>query len=92
MAVDIRDMIESGFTSDEINEAMLDEDYDAEDMAEAWLDAGFDFEYALRDALEDIGAAGGELTPNEAYYYADLLDLDVSEVYDIYYGYGDDVG
>jgi hypothetical protein len=90
--IDIRDLVEQGYDEDEIKEVMLDAGYDIDDIAEAWVDAGFDFEYALRDALETVGATGQELTGAEAYYYADLLDLDVGEVYDIYYGYGEDVG
>lgn len=87
--IDIADMIEDGYDSDEINEAMLDAGYDAEDMAEAWVDAGYDWSDALEDAIRDQVMSEQEFR-EDASYYADMLDMSIHDAYDLYYGYGDE--
>lgn len=89
--IDIDDLIEQGYDQTEINEAMLDAGYDAEDMQEAWADADYDWEDALRDTLEQQLISEDELRQDAA-EWADMLDMSESEVYDLYHGYGDDVG
>jgi hypothetical protein len=86
--IDIADLIEAGWSEEEINEALLDAGYDAEDMAEAWVDAGYDYQDALYDAIEDqlVDVNDADMMRE----YADILDMDISEVYDLYYGYPED--
>lgn len=82
--VDIAELIDDGYGYEEITEAMLDAGYDADDIAEAWVETGYDWEDALEDAIRDQ-----QIDLDDAEYYADMLDMDTSDVYDLYYGYED---
>lgn len=81
----VEDLIAEGLDEEEINEYLLDEGYDAEDLAEAWVDADYDWQDALTDAIEEQ-----QIDLDDAAEYADLLDMSIHEVYDMYYGYGEE--
>jgi len=85
----VEDLAEEGYDYAEIIEELEDRGYDAEDIAEAMADVGYDWQETLLDAIREhaIDSEGGL---DDAAYYADLLDIDVSDVYDIYFGYEDE--
>ena len=85
MTSDVRALADAGYSYDEIVEELEDQGFDAEDIAEAFVDTGYDWEEATLDAIRD-----NAIDLDDAAYYADLLSLDISDVYDIYYGYEDD--
>lgn len=81
----VEDLAADGLDYDEIVEELEDRGYDAEDIQEALLETGYDWEDALLDGIRDQA-----IDLDDAQYYADLLDLDISDVYDIYFGYEDE--
>ena len=85
MTVDVRELIDDDYSYEEILEELEDAGYDAEDIAEAFVDVGYEWDDALLDAIRDQA-----IDLDDAAYYADLLDLDISDVYDMFYGYEDD--
>lgn len=82
--IDVRELIDEGYDVEEINEILEDAGYDAEDKAEAWVDVGYDWEDALWDGIRDQ-----TIDLEDADEYADLLGVDISDIYDAYYGYED---
>jgi hypothetical protein len=88
--IDVQELADEGYSYEEIVEEFLDAGYDQEDIDEAFADTGYDWQDALYEAIEN---QVDEIDLDDAQYYADLLGLDSeSDVYDIYYGYGDDNG
>lgn len=80
--INVRELIDDGYDVDEINELLEDEGYDAEDKAEAWIDAGYGWEDALQDAIREQ-----QIDLDDAGEYADLLGMNIHEIYDMYFGY-----
>lgn len=83
--IDVRELVDDGYSYEEIVEELTDAGYDAEDIAEEMVDLGYDWEDALTDAIHDQ-----QIDLDDAQYYADLLDMDISDVYDMFYGYDED--
>lgn len=83
--VDVSELIDEGYSYDEIIEELEDAGYDEEDIEEAFVDLGYDWEDALWDAIEDQ-----QIDLANAGYYADLLGEDISDIYDAYFGYEED--
>lgn len=82
--IDVRKLIDEGYDVTEINELLEDEGYDQEDIAEAWVDVGYDYKAALLDAIQDQAI---DIDDYDAIKdYADILDLDVSDIYGLYHG------
>jgi hypothetical protein len=81
----VSDLADDGLDYAEIIEELEDRGYDAEDIAEAMVDTGYDWEDALIEGIQDQ-----QIDLDDARYYADLLDLDISDIYDMYYGYEED--
>lgn len=86
----VEDLADDGLSYDEIIEELEDRGYDADDILEAFADAEYDWQDALLDAIRDHAAPKGEDILDNAQFYADLLYIDISEVYDIYFGYEED--
>lgn len=85
---DIEDLADQGYSYDDIVEEMLDAGYDQDDINEAFAGTDYDWQDALIEAIENqVPEIDLE---HDAAYYADLLDMDISEVYDLYFGYGNE--
>lgn len=78
----VEDLAADGYDYQEIVDELEDRGYDAEDIQEAFADTGYDWQDALLDAI-----AEQQIDLDDAAYYADLLDLDISDIYDLYFGY-----
>lgn len=84
--IDIEDMIAEGYDYEEINEALADAGYDAEDMADAWSDVGYDWNEALLDTVRE-NLIDQDYFEEHAREWADDLDMSISDLYDVYFGY-----
>lgn len=80
----VEDLAGEGLDYAEIIEELEERGYDTDDIAEAMVDVGYDWSDALMDGIREQ-----QIDLADAAYYADLLDLSESDVYDIYYGYED---
>ena len=80
--IDVRELIDEGYSYEQILEELEDAGYDRDDIDEAFVDVGYDWEDALWDAIEDQ-----QIDLDDAAYYADLLGVDTSDIYDAYHGY-----
>lgn len=87
--IDIEDLASQGYDYDDIRDAMLDAGYDADDISDAFAELDYDWEDALYDTIENQ-EVDRDYLDDHAHDWADALDMDVSDVYDLYYGYGDD--
>lgn len=83
--IDIEELVDEGYSYDEIIDEMIDAGYDREDIDEAFVDLGYDWEDALTDAIHDQ-----LIDLDDAAYYADLLDVSEHDIYDMYFDYGED--
>lgn len=81
----VRELADDGYDYQEIVDHLEDLGYDDDDIREAFVNADYDWEDALIDAIEDQF-----IDLDDADYYADLLDVDIGDIYDMYFGYGED--
>ena len=81
----VEDLAAKGMSYADIIEELEDRGYDEDDIAEAMVDVGYDWRETLLDAIREQ-----QIKLEDAAYYADLLDLGVSDIYDIFYGYEDE--
>lgn len=81
----VEDLADEGYDYLGIVEYLEDEGYDEEDIEEAFADADYDWEDALIDAIHDQ-----LIDLDDAAHYADLLGINESEVYDMYFDYDEE--
>lgn len=76
----VRQLVELGYDFEDIRDYYYDRGLDDEEIDELIVDTGYDWQEALRDAIRDK-----QIDLYDADYYADLLGVNESDIYDLFY-------